>query len=64
LELTDSVEEARDILVDCYRTHSAPNWKRSVRARLNGVPTTTMAKAPGPRNADGQEVSGAEFSGP
>ncbi len=46
LALTDSVEEARDILIDCYQTHSGSNWKRPGKARLNAVPATSNAKVP------------------
>ncbi len=45
LVLTDSVEDARDMLVDCYQTHSGSNWKRSIQPRPDVVPATTPAKA-------------------
>ena len=52
LVLTDSVEDARDMLVDCYQTQSGTTWKRSVRARLDTAPSTTIATAPGSSTAD------------
>ncbi len=54
LVLTDSVEEARDMLIDCYQSHSGSNWKRSARARLSAVPAIPTAKAPDSGNADGR----------
>jgi uncharacterized protein (TIGR00730 family) len=42
--VTDSIEEARDIMVDCYRTHRWPTWKKSEGARLDSDPDRSDAQ--------------------
>lgn len=54
LILTDSLEEARDIMVDCYNTRCWTTWKRSEGARLNAPPPGTPAAAADPAKADAQ----------
>jgi uncharacterized protein (TIGR00730 family) len=56
LVLTDSVEEARDILVDCYRKRCWSATKHSVRAEMRcGPPVATpTATATAPKKADGE----------
>ena len=50
LILTDSIEDARDIMVDCYNTRSFTTWKRSEGAKLDADPPG----APDPAKADAQ----------
>jgi len=51
LVVTDSIEEARDIMVDCYRTHCWTSWEKSEGAKLDadppGAPATAIER-PGP----------------
>jgi uncharacterized protein (TIGR00730 family) len=54
LILTDSVEDARDILVDCYQSQCWSTWKQSVGARVYADPPGAPATAPDPGKADGQ----------
>ena len=49
LVVTDSIEEARDILVDCYRKNCWTTWKKSEGAKVDsdppGAPATTLNPA-------------------
>jgi uncharacterized protein (TIGR00730 family) len=54
LILTDSVEEVRDIIVDCYNTRCWTTWKRSEGAKLDADPPGAPATAPDPSKADAQ----------
>jgi uncharacterized protein (TIGR00730 family) len=56
LQLTDSVEETRDILVDCYRRNCWSPARHSVRAEMRARPTGTgtAATTPAQEKADGQ----------
>ena len=54
LIVTDSVEEARDIMVDCYKTRCWTTWKKSEGARLDADPPGGPATAADPAKADGQ----------
>ncbi len=46
LVVTDSIEEARDIMVDCYHKHCWTTWKKSEGAKVDsdppGAPATTL----------------------
>jgi uncharacterized protein (TIGR00730 family) len=53
LMLTDSVEEARDMLVDCYRRRCWSSWKHSVGAQVDADPPGISATTAGPEKADG-----------
>ena len=50
LVVTDSVDEIRDIMVDCYNKRCWTSWRKSEGARLHADP----APAPTPETADGQ----------
>jgi uncharacterized protein (TIGR00730 family) len=54
LILTDSVEEARDALLDCYKTRCWDAWKRSYGAEIDADPPGAPATAPDPKKADAQ----------
>ena len=54
LILTDSVDEARDIMVDCYNTRCWTTWKRSEGAKLDADPPGAPATGIDPRKADAQ----------
>ncbi len=54
LVVTDSVEEARDVLVDCYQTRCWTTWRRSEGARLNADPPGAPATALDPSKSDAQ----------
>jgi uncharacterized protein (TIGR00730 family) len=54
LIVTDSVEEARDVMVECYNTRCWTTWKRSEGARLDADPPGAPATAPDPTKADAQ----------
>ena len=54
LIVTDSVEEARDIMVDCYKTRCWTTWKKSEGAKLDADPPGGPATAVDPAKADAQ----------
>jgi uncharacterized protein (TIGR00730 family) len=54
LIMTDSVEEIRDALVECYRTRCWTTWKRSYGASMDADPPGAPATAPDPAKADAQ----------
>lgn len=54
LVLTDSLEETRDLMVDCYNTRCWTTWKRSEGAHLDSDPPGAPATALNPRKSDAQ----------
>jgi len=54
LIVTDSVEEARDMLVDCYHSRCWSTWKHSVGAGVDADPPGAPATAPDPTKAGGE----------
>ena len=54
LIVTDSIDEARDILVDCYNTRCWTTWKRSEGAKVDSDPPGAPATAPNPSKSDAQ----------
>jgi len=54
LILTDSVEEIRDALVECYKTRCWDTWKRSFGAGIDADPPGAPASAPDPAKSDAQ----------
>jgi uncharacterized protein (TIGR00730 family) len=54
LILTDSVDEARDIMVDCYNSRCWTNWKKSEGAKVDADPPGAPSTAPDPAKADAQ----------
>jgi uncharacterized protein (TIGR00730 family) len=54
LMLTDSVEEARDILVDCYRKHCWSGTRHSVRTEMRAGPPGATSTTPPAEKADGE----------
>ncbi len=54
LMMTDSVEEARDMLVDCYHARCWATWKRSVGARLDADPPGAPLSAIDPTKSGGE----------
>jgi len=54
LILTDSVDEIRDIMVDCYNSRCWTTWKKSEGARLDADPPGGPATAPDPAKSDAQ----------
>jgi uncharacterized protein (TIGR00730 family) len=54
LIVTDSVEEARDMLVDCYHSRCWSTWKHSVGARIDADPPGAPATAIDPAKAAGE----------
>jgi uncharacterized protein (TIGR00730 family) len=54
LILTDSIEEVRDIMIDCYNTRCWTTWKRSEGAKIDADPPGAPATAPDPSKADAQ----------
>ncbi len=53
LVMTDSVEEARDMLLECYQMPRSSVWKHPA-ARVNGVPPRATTTTPDSAKADGQ----------
>ena len=54
LVVTDSVEEARDILLDCYKTHCWTTWSKSEGAKLDSDPPGAPATALDPSKSDAE----------
>ncbi|HMB08883.1 MAG TPA: TIGR00730 family Rossman fold protein [Isosphaeraceae bacterium] len=54
LILTDSIDEIRDIMVDCYNTRCWTAWKKSEGAKLDADPPGAPATAPDPAKSDAQ----------
>jgi uncharacterized protein (TIGR00730 family) len=54
LVVTDSVDEIRDIMVDCYMTRCWNAWKRSEGAKLDADPPGAPATAPDPTKSDAE----------
>ena len=54
LIVTDSVDEARDIMVDCYNSRCWNTWKMSEGAKLDADPPGAPATGPNPTKADAQ----------
>jgi uncharacterized protein (TIGR00730 family) len=54
LIVTDSVEEARDIMLDCYQTRCWTTWKKSEGAKLDADPPGAPATAVDPAKSDAQ----------
>ena len=53
-QVTDSLEEIRDTLVDCYKTQCWAAWKRSVGASIDSDPPGAPATGLDPAKADAQ----------
>ena len=54
LIVTDSVDEVRDVMVECYNTRCWSAWKRSEGAKLDSDPPDAPGSAPDPAKADAQ----------
>ncbi len=54
LMVTDSVEEIRDMLVDCYHSRCWSTWKHSVGARIDADPPGGPATAVDPSKGAGE----------
>jgi uncharacterized protein (TIGR00730 family) len=54
LIVTDSIEEARDMLVDCYHSRCWSTWKHSVGARMDADPPGGPATAIDPAKGAGE----------
>ncbi|MCA1685128.1 MAG: TIGR00730 family Rossman fold protein [Planctomycetia bacterium] len=54
LVMTDSLDEARDIMVDCYNSQCWTTWKRSEGAKVDADPPGSPETAPDPAKADAQ----------
>jgi uncharacterized protein (TIGR00730 family) len=54
LIMTDSVEEIRDIMVDCYHSRCWSTWKRSEGARLDADPPGAPGTVVDPAKAAGE----------
>ena len=54
LVLTDSVDEARDIMVDCYNTHCWTAHQKSEGAKLDADPPGAPATALDPAKFDAE----------
>ena len=54
LILTDAIDEARDVMVDCYNTRCWTTWKKSEGAKLDADPPGGPATAPDPAKSDAQ----------
>jgi uncharacterized protein (TIGR00730 family) len=54
LILTDSIDEVRDIMVDCYNARCWTTWKKSEGAKLDADPPGAPATAPDRTKADAQ----------
>jgi uncharacterized protein (TIGR00730 family) len=54
LILTDSLDDARDIMVDCYNTRCWTTWKRSEGAKVDADPPGGPGTALDPTKSDAQ----------
>ncbi len=54
LVVTDDLEEARKVIVDCYKTSCWTTWKRSVGAKMDADPPGAPATAPSPAKFDAE----------
>lgn len=54
LIVSDSLEEIRDVMVDCYNTRCWTTWKRSEGARLDADPPGAPATAADPAKYDAE----------
>ncbi|SIO62895.1 hypothetical protein SAMN05444166_7181 [Singulisphaera sp. GP187] len=54
LIVTDSIDEARDVIVDCYNTRCWTTWKKSEGAKLDADPPGAPATAIDPAKSDAQ----------
>jgi uncharacterized protein (TIGR00730 family) len=54
LIVTDSIEEARDVLVDCYETRCWSTWKKSEGARLDADPPGSPQAGVDPAKSDAE----------
>ena len=54
LVVTDSIDEARDVIVDCYNTRCWTTWKKSEGAKVDADPPGAPATALDPDKADAQ----------
>lgn len=54
LMVTDSLEEIRDILVDCYNAHCWDTWKKAEMTPPNAGPMDMRDAEPRPKRADGE----------
>lgn len=54
LVVTDSTDEARDVIVDCYNTRCWTTWKKSEGAKLDADPPGAPSTGPDPTKADAQ----------
>ncbi|MEO6808169.1 MAG: TIGR00730 family Rossman fold protein [Isosphaeraceae bacterium] len=54
LIVTDSIHEARDVLVNCYNSHCWDTWKRSEGARLHASPLNAPEAAFDPQKHAGE----------
>jgi uncharacterized protein (TIGR00730 family) len=54
LIVTDSIEEARDMLVECYHSRCWSTWKHSVGARMDADPPGAPATAVDPAKGAGE----------
>jgi uncharacterized protein (TIGR00730 family) len=54
LVLTDSVDEIRDIMVDCYNSRCWTTWKKSEGAKLDADPPGGPDSAPDPTKFDAE----------
>ena len=54
LIVTDSIEEARDIMVDCYQTRCWTTWRKSEGAKVDSRPPGDPAARANPVKHDGE----------
>ena len=54
LVLTDSVEEVRDTLVECYRRRSWSARRHSIRAEMEAIPPDSTPTTPPAEKSDGE----------
>jgi len=54
LIVTDSLDEVRDVILDCYNRRSQATWKKSEGAKLNSDPAGAETPPADPAKADAQ----------